>query len=1061
MMEEDFEAAAGPAPPEDVPLGGSSGPLPEAAEVGKFWARPPAPVLDPARDSLCFQQLEIDYTVERPHPRHYASAAPDSRAPVLRCFGVTREGNSVCVQVYGFEPYFYVTAPPGFSPDDLESFRQVLNARLAESSKDASAGGAGGSLVLRVELESKRNVMGYQPQGPQAFLRVTVVLPNLVTACRTILEQGIEVPGLGQRSFLTFESNVLYTLRFMIDQGIVGGNWLELPAGKYSHQTGGGISLCQYNLALNYADLVSYPCEGPHQDVAKLRVLSIDIECQGRKGHFPEAHLDPVIQIASLLTVQGDREPLVRNIHTLGSCAPIVGAEVMSFDDEKDLMRSWANLVRVMDPDIIIGYNIANFDLPYLLDRAEALRIPDFWLWGRVKGSKVRMRDTVFSSRQYGTKENKEVTVEGRVIFDLLQAINRDHKLSSYTLNAVSAHFLGEQKEDVHHSCISQLQNGNEETRRRLAVYCLKDAYLPQRLLDKLMYVYNYTEMARVTGVPISYLLSRGQSIKVFSQILRKARQRGLVVPNQKVQQGSGDATFEGATVLEAKQGFYEKPIATLDFASLYPSIMMAHNLCYCTLISQAQARSLPPEHVTRSPTGDLFVKPEVEKGLLPEILHELLSARKRAKADLKKATDPFLKAVLDGRQLALKVSANSVYGFTGAMVGKMPCLEISASVTAFGRQMIDHTKSLVEKRYTVANGFKHDAEVIYGDTDSVMIKFGGDDLGESMRLGEEAADFISDTFIKPIKLEFEKVYWPYLLISKKRYAGLLWTGTERYDKMDTKGIETVRRDNCRLVRDVISTCLDKILIDRDVAGAVDYVKGQISDLLMNRMDLSVLVVSKSLSRAPEDYAVKSAHVELAKRMMKRDPATAPAVGDRVAYVIIKGPKGAKSYEKAEDPIYALDNNLPIDCQHYLEHFLSQPLMRIFEPTMKNPKSLLTGEHTRCIKSATPSNRAGGIMQFAKVTLKCLGCKAALPPGQKSLCKHCQGKKAELFQTSLTSLNELQAHFTKLWVQCQRCSGSLHQDVLCTNRDCPIFYRRKKVQKDLKESVGVMQRYEW
>ena len=461
-MEEDFEAAAGPAPPEDVPLGGSSGPLPEAAEVGKFWARPPAPALDPARDSLCFQQLEIDYTVERPHPRHYASAAPDSRAPVLRCFGVTREGNSVCVQVHGFEPYFYVTAPPGFSPDDLESFRQVLNARLAESSKDASAGGAGGSLVLRVELESKRNVMGYQPQGPQAFLRVTVVLPNLVTACRTILEQGIEVPGLGQRSFLTFESNVLYTLRFMIDRGIVGGNWLELPAGKYSHQTGGGVSLCQYNLALNYADLVSYPCEGPHQDVAKLRVLSIDIECQGRKGHFPEAHLDPVIQIASLLTVQGDREPLVRNIHTLGSCAPIVGAEVMSFDDEKDLMRSWANLVRVMDPDIIIGYNILKFDLPYLIDRANKLKVREFSYLGRVKNSMVRMRDTVFSSRAYGTRESKEITIDGRVQFDLFTVIQRDHKLSSYSLNNVSATFLGEQKEDVHHSCITDLQNGNE-----------------------------------------------------------------------------------------------------------------------------------------------------------------------------------------------------------------------------------------------------------------------------------------------------------------------------------------------------------------------------------------------------------------------------------------------------------------------------------------------------------------------------------------------------------------------------------------------------------------------
>lgn len=99
---------------------------------------------------------------------------------------------------------------------------------------------------------------------------------------------------------------------------------------------------------------------------------------------------------------------------------------------------------------------------------------------------------------------------------------------------AVSAHFLGEQKEDVHHTDISTLQDGNAETRRRLAVYCLKDAYLPQRLLDKLMLMYNYVEMARVTGVPLSFLLARGQSIKVFSQILRKTRSRGLLVPNMK-----------------------------------------------------------------------------------------------------------------------------------------------------------------------------------------------------------------------------------------------------------------------------------------------------------------------------------------------------------------------------------------------------------------------------------------------------------------------------------------------------------------------------------------------
>jgi DNA polymerase delta subunit 1 len=191
---------------------------------------------------------------------------------------------------------------------------------------------------------------------------------------------------------------------------------------------------------------------------------------------------------------------------------------------------------------------------------------------------------------------------------------------------------------------------------------------------------------------------------------------------------------------LDAKAGYYELPIATLDFASLYPSIMMAHNLCYCTLVKQHDVVDLPPEAYTKAPTGDVFVKSTQFKGILPEILEELLSARKRAKQDLKKATDPLERAVLDGRQLALKISANSVYGFTGATVGQLPCLEISASTTAYGRQMIDHTKKLVEEKYTTANGYEGDAEVIYGDTDSVMIKFNCKELRTSMEYGLEAA---------------------------------------------------------------------------------------------------------------------------------------------------------------------------------------------------------------------------------------------------------------------------------------------------------------------------------
>merc|ERR1719231_757387 len=164
------------------------------------------------------------------------------------------------------------------------------------------------------------------------------------------------------------------------------------------------------------------------------------------------------------------------------------------------------------------------------------------------------------------------------------------------------------------------------------------------------------------------------------------------------------------------------------------------------------------------------------------------------------------------------------------------------------------------------------------------------------MDLGKEAADMVSDTFIKPIKLEFEKVYCPYLLMNKKRYAGLYWTKPEKYDKLDTKGIETVRRDNCALVRIVVDTVLQKILIEKSIEGATQYVQGIIGDLLQNKVDLSLLVITKSLGKGAnrEDYASKQAHVELAEKMRKRDPHTAPGSGDRVPYVITAAAKNVK-----------------------------------------------------------------------------------------------------------------------------------------------------------------------
>ena len=1019
------------------------------------WRRPDPPKLDASKDKLIFQQIDIDHYIGKP-----ISGMPGAKngpVPVMRMFGVTKDGNSICCHVHGFHPYFYVPAPDKFGKENLRDFRIGLNNAVIADMKNNRDNVV--EAVLDVQLMTKSTIYGFQGNKKIPYIKITMAVPKLIAPAKRLLEKGeVNVKNVCNATYRAFEANIDFEIRFMADTHVVGCNWIELPKGKYSVRQD-LKTRCQVELDVAWDDFISHAPEGDWSDVAPFRILSFDIECAGRKGIFPEADKDPVIQIANMVIKQGDAEPFIRNVFTLDTCSPIVGSDVISFDKEVSLLDQWAEFVRQVDPDIITGYNINNFDEPYLLNRAKHLGVKNFHFLGRVKGIPSTVRETILQSKQMGKRENKVVNIEGRVQFDLLLILVRDYKLRSYTLNAVSYHFLQEQKEDVHHSVITDLQNGTPQTRRRLAVYCLKDAYLPLRLLEKLMCVINYMEMARVTGVPLSYLQTRGQQIKVVSQLLRKAMEQDLLIPTHQSQ--AGDDNFEGATVIEPKRGYYDKPIATLDFSSLYPSIMMAHNLCYTSLLKAggANAFHLKDSDYIRTPSGNLFVKSHVRKGLLPEILESLLGARKKAKADLKKETDPFKKKVLDGRQLALKISANSVYGFTGAQVGKLPCLEISQSVTAFGRMMIEQTKNEVEKKYTLENGYAFKAEVIYGDTDSVMVKFGVDTVAEAMKLGEEAANYVTQKFVKPIKLEFEKVYFPYLLINKKRYAGLYFTNPDKYDKMDCKGIETVRRDNCPLVAKLLNECLQKLLIERDPKGAVEYTKQNISDLLCNRIDISQLVITKELSKT--DYTAKQAHVELAEKMRKRDAGSAPKLGDRVPYVIIAAAKGTPAYAKAEDPIYVLENNIPIDAAYYLSNMLSKPLLRIFEPILgeKAESTLLKGEHT--LTKTMVTSKISALSAFTKKRATCIGCKVPLPPGQddQAVCQHCKEKESAIYQKQINTFAAMEEKFARLWTQCQRCQGSRHEEVLCTSRDCPIFYMRKKIQIELSDQDKVLQRF--
>lgn len=1015
------------------------------------WGRPPVGAIG----DIDFCVIDIVYrTVPRPNPIY--DKRKHGEVAVIDLHGVDREGHSITVHAHNFKPYFYVAIPNGFLQSDINTFKNNLNAAASSDQKNSEV-----PVIQKVKFVMKRNIMYYQPEGERRYLKVITQLPSQVAKCRRLIEEG-QVPIPGGSNFVpqTFESNVDFVLRFMNDRQITGCSWVSIPANSYTLlESKCKRSFSQIEIDVNYKSIQYHLCEGEWMEVPKLRIISFDIEVAGEPDHFPTPDQDPVIQICAYVQIQGEKEPLLSVAFVLDTCSKIVGSALYQFEDESSLLLAWQKFVRFIDPDIVTGYNIQNFDWPYLTDRAKQIGCKEFCVLGRYIGEHSSAKEVTKNIKVLGQREGKEVAIPGVVNYDMLVSIQTEYKLRSYTLNAVSAHFLGDQKEDVHYSMISKLQKGTPADRHRLAIYCIKDAYLPLQLMNKLLSLMTSLELSRVCHVPLNFLLNRGQQIRVFSQLLHKANLRNMIIPA--VKSAQVEDKYQGATVIEPKTGYYTTPIPTLDFASLYPSIMIAHNICYSTLVRPGSR--IDVEYDT-SPNDKRFVKKEAISGVLPEILTELLSARKETRKILAQETDPFKKTVLNCRQLALKVSANSVYGFTGATVGKLPCLDISESVTAYGRAMIDLTQRLVEEKYTVEHGYEHDAKVVYGDTDSVMVNFGDISLSEAIERGKEAAEYVSQSFIKPIHLEFEKAYQPYLLISKKHYAGYLHTSADGPGRIDAKGIETVRRDNCRLVQNLLDKALRLLLIKQDKDGAIRFVKGVIGDLLDNEIDLSFLVISKAYTK--KDYKGKQPHAELAEKMKQRDKGSAPQLGDRIAYVITSIGKSTKAYEKSEDPIYALEHGLQIDTKYYLENQLEKPLFRLFTPIMGETKvrELLNGEHTLHVKHAPIRNTgkpvAGSLLAFVQVKETCICGKTPINKGKKPTCAYCEKQIVDVYENKLKEYRYKEQEHSKLWAQCQRCQKSLMNQNICTACDCPIFYRRKKAQLDLEDLYKAIKKFD-
>ena len=841
---------------------------------------------------------------------------------VIRIYGRSQCAKSVCVTV-PFDPFFYIKVRPSH---DLSALRVVLSQTIK---------------VKEIQEIKAKDLWGFRNQIMERFVKVSFHTLRAMRICASILQQG---PYKGFGNLKVYESNLDPVLRFMHVTDIRSTGWFEVSGGERDESTSCNINIwnCEVTPVLR-------------DDIAPLVIMSFDIECYSSTGEFPNPSnpKDVVFQIGMTTKHFGSTEITRKCLCLKTTQAP----DCESFQTEKELLQRFESYITETDPDIVTGWNIFGFDLEYLQARSVINGLAP--TWGRFKNSPIELVTKNLSSSALGNNLLKMVPMRGRYVFDFFQDVKRDHKLESYSLNNVSKHFLKDQKNDMPvKEIFSRYLEGDPVRLGEVAEYCLQDTVLPHKLLEHLFQIQNQIEMAKACWVPLSFLSERGQQIKVFSQMAYKARQLGFLIPTFKKSGPTLEPEkYQGATVLEAQTGAYYTPITALDFASLYPSIMCAHNLCYSTLVMDPQFDNLPG--VEYEQFGPHRFAQNVPS-LLPVILSDLKAYRKKAKKLMAQAEGTPMEAVYNGQQLAYKVSMNSIYGFCGASKGILPLVAIASTVTMRGRQMIEETKTYVEANFP-------GAQVRYGDTDSVMVEFdvqgrkGQDAIDYSWQLGERASEECTKLFKAPNDLELEKVYYPYFLYSKKRYAAKMYEGKSNKDgtpilkedgtrlvafkKIDVKGLQVVRRDSCQYVRETLKQLLEMILESDDPRPVVEFAKASAKHLKDGNVDMSKLLMSKQLAA---NYKVKMPHVEVRDKIRKRAPGSEPQQGDRVQFVIIEG--RGKMFEKAEDPEWVTEKKLKIDYNYYFTNQLKKPVCDLLEPLLgKNVESVIFEPKTQRI----------------------------------------------------------------------------------------------------------------
>ncbi len=924
-------------------------------------------------------------------------------------YGLNENSESVLVRITDFPPFCRIELPTqvGATPFHWTTIRQntlftYLQKRLGDD----------GPINYNYK---KLNRIYYYNEEKYPIMLLTFRTLSAMYKCARLLNKYQTIPGIGNIKLKVHETQIDMITKFLTLSKMRYCQYFQIPTNLVPKED--KVSTSKHEYIIKYKDIVPIS-----NDVVREkkyctfpRILVFDLECYSNNHKkFPnEFHtLDEIYMISCVLHVTAKTHTRIRYLLIRGKCNRItlknkhsngdnvpgdLEVKIIECSTEIDLIQKFCALIRELKPDLITGYNIFGFDYKYMNKRLER-KCKEWPVIGKLLGRKAVYTALEWKSKGAGNMDMYFLEIDGIITFDIMKVIKRDYKFLKFSLDFVSRELIGRGKHDVppktqfqiyeEHQTAIKLYNGINETTleeqrvkivaryeksvtdmTKVGEYCIEDSELVSDLYEKLSAWFGMTELSNVVGVSPVEIFTRGQQLRCLSLIYRLAINSGFFIN----QRDNPNISFTGGAVQTPEPGLYDNAVC-LDFASLYPSIMIYLNICLSTLVHPIMIGKLDPKKVnvtdfyqdeSNTPEADeededssekkskkkpiitkvhrnyQYVKPEVRKGIIPQIVEDLVAERRDVRkyidgvkdeetgvVIIAKETDPIKAAVLNARQLALKMTANSFFGFLGVHEGgKLPCIEAAMSITAEGRRLIAMVIEFIKKEY---NG-----RIIYGDTDSAMVDLNIKDPKQCNEIGKKLAKEVSDLFPKPLKMEFEKGMKKFFLLKKKMYMYTL-VDSEGNTKLDKKGEPIVvikgfaeaRRDRCiwfkkvsKIVRKMI---FDEASFEQTMLAIID----EIQLLLNDKVSIEDLVSVRELNSG---YKTEGFCTKVFADRLKRE-GTPVSPGERLDFIVVKTDEDEnKLGDKMRDPIKFREKiGTPqeeyIDKYYYVNNMLRGPI---------------------------------------------------------------------------------------------------------------------------------------